>query len=211
MTLPPVDQNIAALRAALYLAAIPSSCTHLRKKPLPDGIGLLLRLVASDGEALQLCAGRTEKSPSELREAAAFYLEQIILAPEADSYRVLGAKRDAPAAELRRNLSLLCRWLHSDVCEDLSRSVLFLRVTQAWNDLKTPERRAAYDAALARSAASKMVNGDGKGAKRSSEKRVGQGAKLGKKAEKKRMTDFRQSRPRGLWRLLVFGRGWRVR
>jgi len=211
MTLPPGDQNITALRAALYLSAIPSSCTHLREKPLPNGIGLLLRLVASDGEALQFCAGRTEKSPSELCEAAAFYLEQIILAPEANSYRVLGAKRDAPAAELRRNLSLLCRWLHSDVCEDLSRSVLFLRVTQAWNDLKTPERRAAYDAALAISAASKMVNGDGEGAKRSSEKRMRQCAKLGKKAEKKRMTEFRQSRPKGLWRLLVFGRGWRVR
>lgn len=213
MTLPPVDQNIAALRAAVYLAAIPSSFAQLREIPLPDGVGLLLRLVARDDEAQQFCAAQTEKSPSELREVAAFYLEQIILAPEADSYRVLGATRNTRDAELRRNLSLLCRWLHPDVCEDLSRSLLFLRVTQAWNDLKTPERRAAYDAALARSAAPKngapieKVNG----ARRSSENRPNQGAHFCKNVQRKRMTGLRQSRPKGLWRYLIFGRGWRAR
>jgi hypothetical protein len=213
MTLPPVDQNIAALRAAVYLAAIPSSFAQLREIPLPDGVGLLLRLVARDDEAQQFCAAQTEKSPSELREVAAFYLEQIILAPEADSYRVLGATRNTRDAELRRNLSLLCRWLHPDVCEDLSRSLLFLRVTQAWNDLKTPERRAAYDAALARSAAPKngapieKVNG----ARRSSENRPNQGANFCKNVQRKRMTGLRQSRPKGLWRYLIFGRGWRAR
>jgi hypothetical protein len=174
---------------------------------------LLLHLVARDDEAQQFCAAQTEKSPSELREVAAFYLEQIILAPEADSYRVLGATRDTPAAELRRNLSLLCRWLHPDVCEDLTRSLLFLRVTQAWNDLKTPERRDAYDAALARSAARK--NGapieKGAGAKRSSENRTNQGADSSKKVQRKRMTSLRQNRPKGLWRFLIFGRGWRTR
>lgn len=213
MTLPPVDQNVAALRAAVYLSAIPSSFAQLREIPLPGGVGLLLRLVAGDDEAQQFCAAQTEKSPSELREVAAFYLEQIILAPEADSYRVLGATRNTPATELRRNLSLLCRWLHSDVCEDLSRSLLFLRVTQAWNDLKTPERRAAYDAALARSAAPK--NGapieKGNGAKRSIENRTKQGPDSRKKTQRKRMTGLRQNRPKGLWRFLVFGRSWRAR
>lgn len=213
MTLPPVDQNVAALRAAVYLSAIPSSFAQLREIPLPDGVGLLLRLVARDDEAQQFCAAQTEKSPSELREVAAFYLEQIILAPEADSYRILGATRNTPAAELRRNLSLLCRWLHPDVCEDLTRSLLFPRVTQAWNDLKTPERRAAYDAALARSAAPK--NGapieKGNGAKRSSENRTNQGANFSKKVQRKRMTGLRQNRPKGLWRFLVFGRSWRTR
>ena len=60
----------------------------------------------------------------------------------------LGARRNATAAELRRNLALLCKWLHAEDREDSARSILLLRVTHAWNNLKTPERRAAYDATL---------------------------------------------------------------
>ena len=50
-----------------------------------------------------------------VREASAFFIEQILLGPDADSYRVLGADRNAAAAELRRNMALLLRWLHPDM------------------------------------------------------------------------------------------------
>ena len=99
-------------------------------------------------------------APIELREAAAFYIEQIMLTPSADSYRVLGTRPGASDAELRQNLALLCRWLHSDVCQDQGRSVFFLRITEAWNNLKTPERRAAYDAALDARLAARRRSGE---------------------------------------------------
>jgi hypothetical protein len=213
MTPPPVNDDIAVLRAALFLTAIPSHCAQLRKEPLPSGVGLLLRIVAADVEAIEFCAACLEKSPAEIREAAAFYLEQILLAPDADSYRVLAAKKDTPAATLRHNLTLLCRWLHSDICEDLARSVFFLRVTQAWNDLKTPARRAAYDAALAIGAASKTgsraMRADGNGLRRSDPVQARQ-RKPDKKAGNERMIDYRKSRPKGLWRFMLFGRRWRA-
>ena len=65
--------------------------------------------------------------------------------PEADSYRVLGATAEASKSELRRNMALLLRWLHPDHDPQGARSVFANRVTRAWNDLKTQERRAAYD------------------------------------------------------------------
>lgn len=217
MTQSSVEDEIAAVRAALYLTAIPSHCGQLRNAPLPDGVDALLRIVANDGDAIKRCAERLEKTSTELREAAAFYLEQIILTPGADSYRVLGTQRHAPATELRRNLALLCRWLHSDICEDLSRSIFFLRVMQAWNDLKTPERRAAYDAGLGvqtsamnPSRASKISH-DRNEVKRKGVDRGARGGKLGQKEQAARMTGLRKSRSKGLWRFILFGKGWRAR
>ena len=83
-----------------------------------------------------------------MRQAATFFIEQILFAPESDSYRVLGASPQASASELRRNVALLLRWLHPDLDPRGERSIFIGRVTAAWNDLKTPERRAAYDAML---------------------------------------------------------------
>lgn len=211
MTQPSVDEELAAVRAALYLAAIPSRCPQLRDAPLAHGVGVLLRIVADDGDTVEFYAKHLEKPPAGLREAAAFYIEQVMLAPCADSYRILGTERHAPTAELRRNLVLLCRWLHSNICEDMPRSVFFLRVTQAWNDLKTPERRAAYDALLSGRATSTTASrayktiGSGKDAKRSAMVQASQGGKRDIKDRVGRRNDVRKKRPRALWRLILLG------
>lgn len=219
MTQSSVEDEIVAVRAALYLKAIPSHCGQLRNAPLPDGVDALLRIVANDADAIERYAECLEKAPIELREAAAFYLEQILLTPGADSYRVLGTQRHAPATELRRNLVLLCRWLHSDMCEDLPRSIFFLRVMQAWNDLKTPERRAAYDEGLGVAASAmtpsrartNKIPSDRKEAKRKSVDRGARGGKLGQEEQTARLMGLRESRYKGLWRFIMFGQGWRPR
>ena len=88
-----------------------------------------------------------------VRDAAGFFIEQVMLFPEADSYRVLGASPTAANFELRRNMALLLRWLHPDIDQKGERSIFAARVTKAWSDLKTPERRAAYDRQLLKSQA----------------------------------------------------------
>jgi hypothetical protein len=217
MTQSLVEDEIAAVRAALYLIAVPSHCGQLRNAPLPDGVDALLRIVANDGDAIERCAERLEKTPTELREAAAFYLEQIILTPGADSYRVLGTQRHAPATELRRNLVLLCRWLHSDICEDLPRSIFFLRVMQAWNDLKTPERRAEYDAGLGvpasamTSSRANKISRDQKEVKRKNVDRDARRGRRGGKEQATRLIGLRKCRYKGLWQFLLFGQDWRAR
>jgi len=136
-----------ALKIAIDLMHVPSQVRLRRAEPLPDGVPTLLRIAAGDAEAARAAALAVDRSDDLVRRAAAFFIEQILFAPNADSYRVLGADPQASAAELRRNVGLLLRWLHPDLDPRGERSIFAGRVTAAWNDLKTPERRAAYDEA----------------------------------------------------------------
>jgi hypothetical protein len=136
-----------ALKIAVDLLHVPSRVRLRRSEPLPDGVLTLLRIVAGDTEAARAAVALTERPPEVVRQAAAFFVEQILFASDADSYRVLGTNPQAGSAELRRNVGLLLRWLHPDLDPQGERSVFIGRVTAAWNDLKTPERRAEYDQA----------------------------------------------------------------
>ncbi len=134
-----------ALQIAIDLVHIPSQVRFVRSAPLPDGVPALLRIAAGDEEAELAAARSTHRSRETVRRAAIFFIEQILFAPCADSYRVLGASSHASARELRENFALLLKWLHPDCAAQDGGSIFNKRVTAAWNDLKTPERRAAYD------------------------------------------------------------------
>ena len=152
--------DATALRMAVDLMLIPSRVRSLRAGPLPHGVPFLLRVAANDEEATQEAIILTGKPPETLRAAAAFFIEQILLRPGADSYHILGVEPDATASQLRQNLALLLRWLHPDVSENAQRSIFVTRVTTAWNDLKTPEKRTAYDIARARGEAEQDTRRD---------------------------------------------------
>jgi hypothetical protein len=141
-------EHAAALEAAIYLMRHPSRVRLVRSRPLPDGVVSLLRIAAEDGEVTRQAALWAGKSPETIRQAAGLFLEQILFDPDADSYRVPGAAASASNAELRRNMALLLRWIHPDLDPKGERSVFARRVTLAWNDLKTQERRDAYDRCL---------------------------------------------------------------
>src|ERR1700732_3248057 len=134
-----------ALKVAIDLLHVPSQVRLVRSEPLPDGVLTLLRMAAGDDEAEHTAAATADRPREVIRRAAVFFIEQILFAPNTDSYRVLGVDPRARAGELRRNAALLLRWLHPDVDALGERSIFVSRVTEAWNNLKTPERRAAYD------------------------------------------------------------------
>ena len=159
-----------ALKIAIDLMHVPSQVRLVRSEPLPDGVLMLLRIAAGDDEAERV-GGRLIDRSRDGRPAQppTFFIEQILFAPNADSYRVLGAVPQAIAAELGHNVALLLRWLHPDLDPHGERSIFISRVTAAWNDLKTPERRAAYDD-LRRSANDRKAQI--KAARRSNRKRL---------------------------------------
>ncbi len=134
-----------SLRLAIDLMHSPSQVRFLRSAPLPDDVLSLVRVAAGDEEATKAAVEETGRSSEMLREAAVFFVEQVLLHPEADSYRVLGVMPDATYHELRRNMALLLRWLHPDLDGHGERAVFASRVTRAWDNLKNKERRAAYD------------------------------------------------------------------
>ena len=138
-------REATALEIAVGLLQLPSRVRALRDGELPSDLEMLLRIVAGDDRALSQAMANGDLSKSVVQAAASFYIEQILLHPEADSYRALGARHDATIDQLRRNMALLLRWLHPDREADRGRSLFASRVTQAWNNVKTAERRTVYD------------------------------------------------------------------
>ena len=138
---------VPALKVAIDLLHLPSQAALIRAGPLPDDVLILLRIAAGDEKVTNQASVSEGRSPEMIREAAAFFLEQVLFHADADSYRVLGVTSKASYPELRRNMNLLLQWLHPDLDRREARSVFAAKVTRAWNDLKTPERRAAYDRA----------------------------------------------------------------
>ncbi len=136
-----------ALRAALSLLSAPAQVRAFRKLPLPQDTRLILLIASGDPDTCRDAAEVTRRSPDQLMSAASFFIEQVLLCPESDSYRVLGLDRSATTNDLRTNMALLMRWAHPDLDRTGKRASLTHRVSRAWEDVKTPERRAHYDAA----------------------------------------------------------------
>ena len=144
-----------ALAAALAMLERPQTARLVQLTRLPSGVTLLLEIAASETQALKGAARLTGRSEATLEKAAGFFIEQVLLHPGGDSYRILGGTRESPAGELRRHMALLMRWLHPDMASNkpsethLNRSLFANRIIQAWETVKTEERRAAYNVALA--------------------------------------------------------------
>ncbi len=142
--------NLTMQSKALSLAIdgfqAPSRMHALRHNELPHDIEFLLRLVSGDAEAERQAVEGTGRAPAFIISASEFFIEQVLFAPGADAYRVLGASSSVDIQILRRNMALLFRWLHPDTAPVHLREAGFLRVSAAWNQVKTPDRRSHYDA-----------------------------------------------------------------
>jgi hypothetical protein len=138
-------ENADGIRVAIELLHVPSRVRIVRTEPLPAGVDLLLRIAAGEAEAEKTAIASTGRPRELIRQAAIFFIEQVLLCPNSDSYRVLGTDSQASSGELRRNMALLIKWLHPDQDPGGQRSMFASRVIRAWDDLKTPKRRASYD------------------------------------------------------------------
>jgi hypothetical protein len=139
---PALEQALACHRAPALLSAAQS-------RPLPDSLLTLLRLAAGDRALAAQCALASGESEAEVAAAAAFFIRQVLFAPGADSYRVLGVNPDAPDDRIKEHYRWLVRWLHPDRDIDDWDSVYADRVNVAWQTLRLPDRRRSYDASRA--------------------------------------------------------------
>jgi hypothetical protein len=134
-----------ALREALALMRAPRGARPGPDDRLPDGIELLVRIVGGDTHALGHATTATRESDATVRDAAAFYIQQVMFADGSDSYRVLGLDPGASDEQLKSHHRRLTRWLHPDRNRDEWEAVYSERVNRAWQDLRTIERRQRYD------------------------------------------------------------------
>lgn len=135
----------AAIDLVLALFKDPGLVAEFRERALPGDIGQVIRIAAGEGAATEAAVEATGIAAEALAEACVFFLQQMLFAPGADSYRVLGARPDDPQDRLREHYRWLMKWLHPDRNPDGWEAVYAERVTTAWQDLKTPDRRAEYD------------------------------------------------------------------
>jgi hypothetical protein len=134
----------AALLEALALQRAPRGRRPGPAQRLPDGTLQLVRLAAGEEEATNVAQRATGETTQHLREAAIFYIQQVFFAPGSNSYRVLGVDPDASDERLREHYRWLARWLHPDRNPDQWEVVFAERVNNAWQDVRTSERRARY-------------------------------------------------------------------
>ena len=117
---------------------------------LPEGIGRLLRLAGGAEPAAEGLNGQAFVPAAEIRQAARFFIERVLLAHEADHYRVLGVRPDASLDEIKEHHRLLMRLFHPDregAAGDGWSEAFATRINLAYTALRQPQARAAYDAA----------------------------------------------------------------
>src|SRR5215472_6514848 len=102
------------IELALDLARMPALARSSVVPPLPPNIMELMRIAAASPEACQAAVAQTGEPRHVLIEAARFYLQQVLLRPDADCYRILGIKPAAPRATAREHMRWLLEWLHPD-------------------------------------------------------------------------------------------------
>lgn len=125
-----------ALEQALAYFRAPGMLSLARERPLPEGVLDVLKLAAGDESLAARYAEASGETPAMVVEASIFFIQQVLFAPDADSYRVLGVNPDAPEARLKENYRWLVRWLHPDRDRDEWNSVYADRVTRAWQDVR---------------------------------------------------------------------------
>ena len=140
----------SALEWALALLRAPAERHLLRQRPLPqEGMEQLLGIAAEAMPGvLAEQARRFGEAEAQVVEAARFYAREVLFHPQADAYRILGVEPRASADTIKAHYRLLQRWLHPDRARSEDDVVFAARVNGAWNRLRSPERRRAYDEAL---------------------------------------------------------------
>ena len=63
-----------------------------------------------------------------------------------DYYAALGVERGASADEIKKAYRRLAQKYHPDVSKEPGAEARFKEIGEAWQTLKDPEKRAAYDA-----------------------------------------------------------------
>ena len=139
-----------ALKVAIDLFYLPSQVRAMRARPLPKGTKLLLRIASGDADAMRTAQELSDRPATAIREAAIFFVEQILLERGADEYRTLGLDQTAPAIELRAHMALLMKWLHPDLSNDNHRSTMARQVLRAWKYVNAPDKSRRQPAPSAR-------------------------------------------------------------
>ncbi len=120
-----------AIELALDLYRHPTKVKAVRKAALPIDVLKLVRIVAGSDDEISALNLTDLKSPTEMRDAAVFFIQQIMFQPNSAPHRVLGLGENASLQEIKDHKRLLLKWLHPDRNQNTWERVYFQRVIHA--------------------------------------------------------------------------------
>lgn len=129
-----------ALDAALALARTPALAAAMRAQSVPQGTQDLLRVLAGEADALARAKSAAKQRGDVVIGAAELYVQQVLLHPNSDPFRVLGLPQNAERELARAHLRLLLIWLHPDRSDCAWRSSFTHRVIAAWKEISANGR-----------------------------------------------------------------------
>ena len=115
-----------AVDLALDLVRMPAVASSMAAAPIPTDVLDVVRIAA---ESPEHC--RAERA---LIEAARFYVQQILLRPEADCYRILGLRPGDSREKARTHMRWLLEWLHPDRNHGWD-AIYAKRIVKAWREV----------------------------------------------------------------------------
>jgi hypothetical protein len=144
----PYAAGIVALALAFHRTPVAHPDLLHGRATLPAGVGTLLKLAGGNPPGPGSAA---LASPDELRTAALFFVEQVLLHHDASHYRVLGLEPGATLEQIKEHHRLLMRLFHPDrgLHADDWKDAFASRINLAYTTLHDAEARRRYDAALA--------------------------------------------------------------
>jgi hypothetical protein len=126
-------QGRSALGLALDLLRMPRLAEPMRRAPLPPDMLSILQIAGGCQEARDRAEKETGEDAARILQAVTFYIQQVVLHPDADDHRVLGGSPSTPRGLLRQHRNWLLKWLHPDKLGDGWEAVLAQRVNTAWD------------------------------------------------------------------------------
>ena len=78
-----------------------------------------------------------------------------------DYYKILGVARDASADDIKKAYRKLARKYHPDVSKEKNAEESFKEVSEAYETLRDPEKRAAFDQLGSHAAGQERASGAG--------------------------------------------------
>jgi hypothetical protein len=128
--------------------AKPEITSFLSVGPLPEGLKVLLRIVA-EGEWRDVSTEHVyaKNSAEIVRTASAAFLTTVLFGRKTDPYRVLGLPPGASLSEVREHKRLLLKWLHPDRNPQARDQVYLARVIEAAEAIEGGRNHNADDKA----------------------------------------------------------------
>jgi hypothetical protein len=129
-----------AIEVALEVYRKPARARSLHRHDLPAGLLNLIKIAAGTEDEVKALLDDNTVSALPIKEAAVFYLQQMLMQAEDDDYRQLGLRRGATLQDLKDHKRWLLKWLHPDRNRNTWENVLFKRVAAAAQRLEAALR-----------------------------------------------------------------------